>query len=102
MTAVESMSIGMGMDIPVPPPVTDLFSCAVEEALDNQVNWRSPFRPTYQCVRGEDGEGACVRRATYGGVPGGGFGMSAVTSVLAPRSVEIYPSCGTCLSRCST
>jgi hypothetical protein len=99
MTAVQSLSIGLGTGIPVPAPVSDFFGCALEEALDNRTNWTSPFRPTYQCV-GDPGSRACVRRGTYGGVPGGGFGMSAVTSLLAPRNFPIYPSCGACLDAC--
>jgi len=73
----------------------------MEYAQDYAVNWRSPYRPAYQCVIDQDMRPACVRRGTFGGVSGFGFGMSAVTSVLAPRAFPLYPSCSTCMDACA-
>jgi hypothetical protein len=100
MSASESLSISLGLGIAIPPPIRDQFSCEIEEAKDYAVNWRSPFRPTYQCVIDQDLQPSCVRRGTYGGSPGG-FAMSAVTTTLAPRAVQMYPSCSKCMEACT-
>jgi hypothetical protein len=99
MSATESLSIGLGRGIPVPPPIRDEFFCEMEEYLDMKVNWTSPIRPSYQCIRDQDNQPACVRRGTFGGAPGG-FGMSANTTLLAPRATMMFPSCRTCMDAC--
>lgn len=100
MSATESLGITMGTGVPVPPPIVDISSCEREYTQDYMVNWRSPYRPAYQCVIGEDMTPACVRRGTFGGVAGFGYGVSGVTSVLAPRAFPLYPSCSTCMQAC--
>ena len=90
----------MGRGVSVPPPIRDERECAVDYMKDYAVNWRSPYRPAYQCVIDEDMRPACVRRGTFGGVAGFGYGVSAVTSVLAPRAFPLYPSCDTCMDAC--
>ncbi len=101
MSATESLLIGLERGVPVPPPITDASACAADYALDYGVNWRSPYRPAYQCTLDEAGAPACVRRGTFGGVAGGGYGVTAVTSVLAPRAFPLYPSCETCMEACA-
>jgi hypothetical protein len=101
MSATESLGITMGTGVTVPPPIFNAEACAAEYMQDYAVNWRSPFRPAYQCVIGEDLTPGCVRRGTFGGVPSRGFGVSGVTSVLAPRAFPLYPSCTTCMNACT-
>ena len=100
MSATESLSITMGTGIPVPPAITSEAACARDYAEDYAVNWRSPYRPSYQCVVDEKNQPACVRRGGFGGVAGFGFGASAVTSTLAPRAFPLYPDCMTCMAAC--
>jgi len=100
MSATQSLAIGLGMGTTVPPPVTNREACARDYIEDYSVNWRSPYRPAYLCVQDENGNPACVRRGTYGGPPNGGFGLTAVTALLAPRAVPLYPSCDECFDAC--
>lgn len=101
MSATQSLSIGLGTGPTVPPPILNREACAVDYIEDYSVNWRSPYRPSYLCVQDENGKPACVRRGTYGGAPNGGFAMSSVTAILAPRAVPLYPSCDECFDECS-
>jgi len=101
MSATESLTITMERGLPVPLPIQTEAACAAEYTQDYAVNWRSPYRPAYQCVIDQDKQPACVRRGTFGGVAGGGFGVSGVTSVLAPRAFPLYPSCTTCVQACT-
>lgn len=101
MSATESLSITMNTGIPVPPPIRDKGRCLLDYLEDYAVNWQSPYRPAYQCVIDDDFRPSCVRRGTFGGVAGFGYGISAVTSVLAPRAFPLYPSCATCMNACS-
>lgn len=101
MSATESLSIGLGLGVSVPIPLTSEAQCGLEELEDGWANWQSPYRPAYQCVIDGNQKPSCVRRGTFGGVAGGGYGVSAVTAVLAPRAFPLYPSCDTCMAACS-
>jgi hypothetical protein len=98
MALATNLLVGLGRPLPSGGELaTSRSECSRDEHMDVAVNWQSPLRALYRCVRDEEGNPACQRWPAQGG----GLRVSAVAPNLSRMNVRgTYPTCSACVESC--